>query len=200
MSWCRPNSDDAVAAHARLSVVLPVAFYSPLRVSAPVDDDEPERDATALARQPEHDPALSAALGWPGGISDPVLDRKTLLQQVAALAQEQAGCKTEADCTSQPWCKVRGECQRKQEQAEPAQEPVAKVELMTAGGNAGLATRIVEIDDHLRERLRPGQLLYTAPPQRKSLTDEEIMALWQRHIRPVSFARAIERKVRGETE
>lgn len=31
------------------------------------------------------DPELSAALGWPGGISDPVLDRKTLLQMVAAL-------------------------------------------------------------------------------------------------------------------
>jgi hypothetical protein len=49
--------------------------------------------------------------------------------------------------------------------AEPVQ-PVAKVELMTTGGNAGLATRIVEIDDHLRDRLRPGQLLYAAPPQR----------------------------------
>ena len=31
------------------------------------------------------DPELSAALGWPGGISDPVLDRKVLLQMVAAL-------------------------------------------------------------------------------------------------------------------
>ena len=40
-----------------------------------------------------------------------------------------------------------------------------------------LATRIVEIDDHLRERLRPGQLLYTAPPQRKPLTEEEIAEL-----------------------
>ena len=62
--------------------------------------------------------------------------------------------------------------------AAPAQqdEPVAKVELMMTGGNAGLATRIVEIEDHLRERLRPGQLLYTAPPQRKlvPLTEEEI--------------------------
>ncbi len=47
------------------------------------------------------------------------------------------------------------------QQAESA--PVAKVELMTTGGNAGLATRIVEIDDHLRERLRPGDLLYTHP-------------------------------------
>lgn len=31
------------------------------------------------------DPELSAALGWPGGISDPVLDRKVLLQMAAAL-------------------------------------------------------------------------------------------------------------------
>ena len=81
--------------------------------------------------------------------------------------------------------------------AEPVQEPVAKVELMMTGGNAGLATRIVEIDDHLRERLRPGQLLYTAPPQRKPLTDEELDALAidedglpNSHI---EFARAIER-------
>ena len=38
------------------------------------------------------DPELSAALGWPGGSSDPVLDRKTLLQMVAALrlASQQA--------------------------------------------------------------------------------------------------------------
>ena len=60
---------------------------------------------------------------------------------------------------------------------EPVQEPVAKVELMTTGGNAGLATRIVEIDDHLRDRLRPGQLLYTAPPQRKPLTETEMYAV-----------------------
>ena len=58
--------------------------------------------------------------------------------------------------------------------AEPVQEPVAKVELMMTGGSAGLATRIVEIDDHLRERLRPGQLLYAAPPQRKPLTDDQL--------------------------
>lgn len=86
------------------------------------------------------------------------------------------------------------------ERVEPVQEPVAKVELMTTGENAGLATRIVEIDDHLRERLRPGQLLYTAPPQRQPLTDEKISDLWcevsntdfvtaDTHV----FARAIER-------
>ena len=61
------------------------------------------------------------------------------------------------------------------QQPEPVQEPVAKVELMTTGGNAGLATRIVEIDDHLRERLRPGQLLYTTPPQRQPQTIDEAM-------------------------
>lgn len=81
--------------------------------------------------------------------------------------------------------------------AEPVQEPAAKVELMTAGGNAGLATRIVEIDDHLRERLRPGQLLYTAPPQRKPLTEEEIQAIWAKTfesgLSPNAFARRIER-------
>ena len=58
-------------------------------------------------------------------------------------------------------------------------EPVAKVELMTTGGNAGLATRIVEIDDHLRERLRPGQMLYTHPaPQRQPLTEYEAWEIW----------------------
>jgi len=39
----------------------------------------------ALAQPNPQDPELSAALGWPGGISEPVLDRKTLLQMVAAL-------------------------------------------------------------------------------------------------------------------
>lgn len=46
---------------------------------------------------------------------------------------------------------------------EPVGEVVARVELMQTGGNAGLATRIVEIDDPLRERLRPGDVLYTRP-------------------------------------
>jgi hypothetical protein len=62
--------------------------------------------------------------------------------------------------------------------AEPVQEPVAKVELMTTGWNPGLATRIVEIDDHFRGRLRPGQLLYTAPPQRKPLTKASLLYIY----------------------
>ena len=36
----------------------------------------------------DQDPELSAALGWPGGISDPVLARTRLLQMVAALRVE----------------------------------------------------------------------------------------------------------------
>ena len=49
-------------------------------------------------------------------------------------------------------------------EAQEGREPVARVELMTTGGNVGLATRIVEIYDPLRERLRPGTELYTSPP------------------------------------
>lgn len=48
-------------------------------------------------------------------------------------------------------------------QSAQASEPVARVELMQTGGNTGLATRIVEIDDPLRERLHPGDVLYTLP-------------------------------------
>ena len=47
--------------------------------------DELNNLRAALAQPDPQDAELSAALGWPGGISEPVLDRKTLLQQVAAL-------------------------------------------------------------------------------------------------------------------
>ena len=57
----------------------------------------------------------------------------------------------------------RPAAQTEQATPEPVGEPVARVELMQTGGNAGLATRIVEIDDPLRERLRPGDLLFTHP-------------------------------------
>ena len=51
-------------------------------------------------------------------------------------------------------------------------EPVAQVELITAGGNAGIATRIVEIDSPYRERLLPGTKLYTHLSPRASVLDE----------------------------
>jgi len=86
-------------------------------------------------------------------------------------------------------------------------EPVAEVKLMMTGGNAGIATRIVEIDDPMRERLPPGQMLYTAPPQRQwvGLTDEEIEACRQQGYAHrgltasfdfVKAARAVEAKLK----
>ena len=75
------------------------------------------------------------------------------------------------------------------EEAEPVQEPVA---WMYDCGNGG-RMYAEELDDPTG-----WTPLYTAPPQRPPLTDEEIMALWKRHIRPISFARAVEKKVRGE--
>lgn len=73
-------------------------------------------------------------------------------------------------------------------------EPVARVELITAGGNAGIATRIVEIDVPSRERLRHGTKLYTAPPApAKPMTDEEIDKLpWGPHEgNPITFAEGL---------
>ena len=50
-----------------------------------------------------------------------------------------------------------------QAESEPVGEPRARVELMKTGGNAGLSTRIIELDIVTRERLHPGDLLYTHP-------------------------------------
>lgn len=82
---------------------------------------------------------------------------------------------------------------------QPEQEPVAKVELMLTGGAAGLATRIVEIDDHLRERLRPGQLLYTGPPQRKPLvwlSEEEERQIKDHCTTVAAVLRAVKAKLK----
>jgi hypothetical protein len=45
-------------------------------------------DLKAALASPEEDPELSAALGWVGGISEPVLDRKALLRRVAEIARD----------------------------------------------------------------------------------------------------------------
>ena len=42
------------------------------------------------SRTSEEDEALSAALGWPGGISEPLLDRAALLRLVASATVELA--------------------------------------------------------------------------------------------------------------
>ena len=41
------------------------------------------------------------------------------LERALAQQAEPQGCATEEDCTKLPWCRIRGECQRKQ--AEPVE-------------------------------------------------------------------------------
>ena len=85
---------------------------------------------------------------------------------------------------------------------EPVQEPVAWM-VYTADGKS------VCVTDHPADFVQWRSLpLYTAPPQRPSLTDEEIDMLkgevWgSSGIAPrlaSAFARAVERAVRGEKE
>lgn len=82
------------------------------------------------------------------------------------------------------------------QQPDPAQEPVGEM-------------RLSEIIDGMVVPAVPAELpvgtkLYTAPPQRPPLTDEEMRKLWSQYgyksALCMRFARAIERKVRGETE
>lgn len=136
-------------------------------------------DAALKALPEPQDAELSAALGWPGGISDPVLDRKVLLQKVAAL------------------------------KAEPAQEPVGWMD-PTDGSAVSRARREAwERDFGLAGKGKAATFtvpLYTAPqPQRPLLTDEEINEIAQTNLGDyrdgewhLLFARAIERKLKGE--
>jgi hypothetical protein len=56
--------------------------------SARLDADIQAANASRAGSYPEEDPELSAALGWVGGISEPVLDRKALLRRVAEIARD----------------------------------------------------------------------------------------------------------------
>ena len=64
------------------------------------------RDKSAPPQPPaqpvQEDAAMSAALGWPGGISDPVLDRTSMLQMVTTLPRQKAleGLAPQMRC----WC------------------------------------------------------------------------------------------------
>jgi len=49
---------------------------------------------------------------------DEMADRQ---RDAADKAQGQTGCETEADCDSQPWCRISGECHRNQKPPEPIQ-------------------------------------------------------------------------------
>ena len=50
--------------------------------------DKATRFMSDALAEPEEDPELSAALGWAAGISEPALDRKTLLRRVAEIATD----------------------------------------------------------------------------------------------------------------
>jgi len=128
----------------------------------------------ALAQQAEpQDDELSAALGWPGGISDPVLDRKVLLQKVAALAQ----------------------------QPEPAQEPVAwsfEARHIDSAWGAAVSLKHPGPEGVYMRNVKP---LYTDPPQRPPLTDAEMLDIIDDAMEGGSLldlVRAVEKKVRGE--
>ena len=115
---------------------------------------------------------------------------------LAHQAEPVAGCETEADCTSQPWCRIRGECQRKQ--AEPV-EPVAgraflKRILTAMGGVLDVADRKTDEFDALRSCVIDlTVMLHTAPPQRQPLTEEEIMHIGMTHQSLRQVVRAVER-------
>jgi len=49
------------------------------------------------SRTGEEDAELSAALGWPGGISEPLLDRAALLRMVGGLRAELASMRRHHD-------------------------------------------------------------------------------------------------------
>ena len=162
------------------------------------------------------DPELSAALGWPGGISDPVLDRKTLLQQVAALcaalAQQDEPAQAISECIAVLRPMVKGKFPHEQAldelvgytaspqrvalQTEPA-EPVGW-NWMLDGQPYGQAYYGNPPDTDIAERAaiagRTVRLLYTAPPQRQPLTDATLWGMWVDSPSDVlRFARAVER-------
>lgn len=81
--------------------------------------------------------------------------------------------------------------------AEPEQEPVAVVASQTGDP--------VTMSWHHEPALPMGTKLYTTPPARKPLTDEEIFefadaSLYEggKNFGILQFARAIEKKIRGE--
>jgi hypothetical protein len=93
---------------------------------------------------------------------------------VEAQQDEPQGCATEEDCTKQPWCRIRGECLRKQ--AEPV-EPVAWVNQANLASARLTRDRGGQGDTHTWSETRSnyhGVPLYTAPSQRKPLTEKEM--------------------------
>lgn len=148
------------------------------------------------------DPELSAALGWPGGISDPVLDRKTLLQMVAALrlASRQA---LEAICGAK-LCEVNSMSSRHEmvrlmdeaitalraalaQQAEPVQ--VAERERIASQWD-GCVTRSLDtfgpVD--IGASIRAGELVEAqqAEPDVYGYASRLAVAIWEKHYKDIA--------------
>ena len=164
------------------------------------------------------DPELSAALGWPGGISDPVLDRTLLLQMVAALrlASQQAleACEQRLPLKGQAAIidelnNLRAALAQKEEPLNLS-DPAVQKRLASQWGYVPAAAQAEPAQEpeglDWRYTARIGYVVkpYTAPPQRTMvpLTEEEIDAEWheldgeasalfKRVIR--KFARAVEK-------
>ena len=168
------------------------------------------------------DPELSAALGWPGGISDPVLDRKTLLQMVAALrlASQQALEALEYENSWHESFKVRPYASTIDaitalraalaQQAEPLnlRDPAVQKRLAAQWGYvpAAQAEPVEPVHEHEDwcasvtqlllcdpPRKAPCNCKHTAPPQRKPLTEKEIERIGMKHVTLREVIRAVER-------
>ena len=60
----------------------------------------------------EEDAELSAALGWPGGISDPILDRAALLRLVASSTVELASMRQQFEAADRERSELRTDAER----------------------------------------------------------------------------------------
>ena len=60
----------------------------------------------------EEDEALSAALGWPGGISEPLLDRAALLRLVASATVELASMRRCFEAADRERSELRADAER----------------------------------------------------------------------------------------
>ena len=64
------------------------------------------------SRTSEEDEALSAALGWPGGISEPLLDRAALLRLVATATVELASMRRCFEAADRERSELRARAER----------------------------------------------------------------------------------------
>jgi hypothetical protein len=119
---------------------------------------------------------------------------EVLKQALDALELEDLACRYEKEQTPEHIAKAITSLRQAIEQAQK-QEPVGEVELIDID-DEGTASAWFTI---ATEMLNLGDKLYTTPPQRQPLTDEEMWKLWNaqgddfmEQQAAIAFARAIE--------